>query len=112
MNLQPFSQRLGNPVHIRLKYFWGVKKKRPCTIDHVRKRLLFISNQNRLDGPDVYCRRAFRTLLNIKAHALAFLQRLEAAGLNCAEMYEHVTAIRLFDEAEAFAFVEPLYFTF
>jgi len=40
------------------------------------------------------------------------VERLEPACLDGAEMNEYVTALILFDEAEAFLLVEPLHFAF
>ena len=60
----------------------------------------------------VDCRRAFGTLFDIETDARAFLQCLEAAGLNRAEVNKYVSAFIILYEPETFAFVEPFYFTF
>jgi hypothetical protein len=56
--------------------------------------------------------RAFRALLDIEAYALSFRKRLEAFGLDGAVMNEHIAALILFDEPEAFLIAEPFDFTF
>ena len=65
-----------------------------------------------LEGSDVFRFQAFFALNDIKADLLAFRKRFEAAGLNGAEVHENIAPALLLDEAEAFALVEPLYFTF
>ena len=45
---------------------------------------------------------------NVETDLLAFIQRFESAGLNGAEVNKDVATALLLDEAEAFAFVEPL----
>jgi hypothetical protein len=76
-------------------------------------RRAFVEFQmKRLDGFNVFRFQAFFALDNVKTHLLSLVQRLEAAGLDSAEVHENIRAALLFDEAEAFAFVEPLYFTF
>lgn len=55
---------------------------------------------------------ALFALDNVETNLLAFIQRFESAGLNGAEVNKDVATALLLDEAEAFAFVEPLYFTF
>jgi hypothetical protein len=76
-----------------------------------RRAFLYVSNE-RLEGSDVFRFQAFFDLDNVKTDLLAFIQRLEAAGLNRAEVHENIRAALLLDEAEALTFVEPLYFTF
>ncbi len=65
-----------------------------------------------LDGFNVFRFRAFFALGDIKTDALAFSQGLETGILNGAEMHENIAALFILNEAEALAFVEPLYFTF
>jgi hypothetical protein len=65
-----------------------------------------------LQGLYVFCSRALLALRDIKAHALAFLERLETAALDGAEVNEEIAALILLDEAEAFLLVEPFDFTF
>ena len=78
----------------------------------VMTRGVLFLNFQALGCSDVFCFQAFFALNNIETDLLALIQRLEAAGLNGAEVHKNITAALLFDEAEAFAFVEPLYFTF
>jgi len=73
---------------------------------------LCFSDDERLDGSDVFRFLAFFALNDVKADLLAFVEGFETAGLNGAEMHENIISALLFDEAEALAFVEPLYFTF
>src|SRR5688500_5481170 len=59
----------------------------------------------RLDGVGL---QTLLTLYDGERHLLAFLQALEALGLDGAEVDEHVFAILTADEAEALGVVEPL----
>src|SRR4249919_1857911 len=52
---------------------------------------------------------ALLALHDLERDLLAFLQRLEAAALDRAEMHEQVRAALRGDEAEALGIVEPLY---
>ena len=51
--------------------------------------------------------RAFLTLLNVEAHALAFPKGLEARALNCTKMDKNIAAFIFLDEAEPFFLIEP-----
>jgi hypothetical protein len=51
-------------------------------------------------------------LLNFKRYTLIFIQNLKTITLNGAVMNKYITTFIVFDEAEAFAFVKPLYGTF
>src|SRR5437899_11036438 len=63
----------------------------------------------RSDDLDLGRLRALCALLDDKLHALAFAQRLEAAGANLGEMREQILAAVLGrDESETFSVVEPL----
>ena len=73
---------------------------------------LFICSQTCLDRLYVCRRRAFGTLDDIEADALAFGQRLETARLDGAVMHENIPAFILFDESKALLLIEPLHFTF
>ena len=57
---------------------------------------------------DIRGLQSLRTFDHIELHLCAFLQRAEAAGLNRAEMDEHILAPVSRDEAKAFRIVEPL----
>ena len=56
---------------------------------------------------DVLCLRAFLTLGDGEAHALAFGQSLEAGAGDGAEVCEHIRATLLLNKAETFGFIEP-----
>lgn len=58
---------------------------------------------------DVVSLRTFLALAYREFNTLAFNQSFEAAARDSAEVCEHVWAIFLLDEAEAFSFVEPFY---
>src|SRR5690606_5391491 len=59
-------------------------------------------------GLDVFGLQALLALRNRERDLLAFLQRLEAAALDRAEVDEQVVAALRGDEAEALGVVEPL----
>src|SRR6266436_3952767 len=52
---------------------------------------------------------ALRSLGYVELHCLAFLQALEAAGLNGRKMHENVFARLAADKAVALGVIEPLY---
>jgi hypothetical protein len=57
---------------------------------------------------DVRSLQPLRTFDHIELHLSAFLKRAKAAGLNRAEVDEHILAPFSRDEAKAFRIVEPL----
>ena len=61
---------------------------------------------------NVYRRRSFFALLDVKANSLTLVKRLEAFALNGAEMYKDIPALIIFDKAKPFLLVEPFYLTF
>ena len=61
-----------------------------------------------LNGYHVFGLRAFLAADFRKADGLPFGQSLEALAYNGTEMHEQVDTVGALDEAEAFAFVEPL----
>jgi hypothetical protein len=63
-------------------------------------------------GNDVLCLRAFLALGHSKFNLLTFAQSFETSVLNRAVMNKYVRSIGLFDEAEAFGFIEKLNLTF
>lgn len=65
-----------------------------------------------LDDFYIFRSRAFLALHHVETDSLPLSQRLEAAGLNCTEMYEQISAVVLFNEAETFLLIEPLDFSF
>jgi hypothetical protein len=66
----------------------------------------------RLDHRDVDCRGAFLALLDLEAHAVAFIQRPETARIDGGMMNKHVRTVFLFDETKPLAVVKPLYYAF
>ena len=88
-----------------------MKSKKALRDIEPSERFSLVLNE-RLDSSDIFRFQAFFALDNVKTDLLAFIQRLESAGLNGAEVNKDVATALLLDEAEAFAFVEPLYFTF
>ena len=65
-----------------------------------------------LQGFYVFSRRAFLTILDIKAHALTFMERLETAGLDGAEMNENIAALIFFNKTETLLLIKPLHCSF
>jgi len=61
-----------------------------------------------LNGDHIFSLRAFLSADFREADGLPFGQSLEALAYNGTEMHEQVGAVGALDEAEAFAFVEPL----
>ena len=88
---------------------WKIKE-RSGNIKFTERSYLVLNEQ--LDCSYVFSFQALFTLDNVEADLLALIQGLKAAGLNRAKVHENVRAALLLDEAEAFTFVEPLYFTF
>ena len=91
---------------------WDAYKKQKALWDIVPTERFSLVLNERLDSSDIFRFQAFFALDNVKTDLLAFIQRLETAGLNRTEMHKYIRAALLLDEAEALAFVEPLYFTF
>ena len=85
-------------------------KERSGNIKFTERSYLVLNEQ--LDCSYVFSFQALFALDNVEADLLALIQGLKAAGLNRAKVHENVRAALLLDEAEAFTFVEPLYFTF
>lgn len=54
---------------------------------------------------------AARAFNDVELDASAFVQGLEAVGLNCGEVYEYVFTVFLCDETITFFCVEPFYCT-
>jgi len=57
----------------------------------------------------IHCGRAFFPFFDVKGHAVAFVQRLEAGSIDSRMMHEYIRAIFLFDETIAFFIAKPFY---
>ncbi len=58
---------------------------------------------------NIYSRRTFRTLLDVKGDAVAFAQALKTACVDCRMMDENIRSIFLHDKSKPFLIAKPLY---
>jgi hypothetical protein len=65
------------------------------------------SYRQQLEANDSLCLQAFRALLHLKLHRLAFVQALVSLALNRREMDKYVLPRLALDEAIIFCRVEP-----
>jgi hypothetical protein len=63
-----------------------------------------------LNSLDIDGGKAFRPILHVEADRLAIHQRFKSGALDRAEVDEHIGPVFGFNEAEAFALVEPFDF--
>ena len=62
-----------------------------------------------LQGTNIFCLPALRSLSHFEFNCLTLLQALESARLDCGEMYKYVFARLTADKAVALGVIEPLY---
>lgn len=68
-----------------------------------------VSQKIGLDNSYIGSSRTFRPLLDVKGHAVTFIEGFKTGRIYSAVMHEYIRSIVLFDEAETFSVIKPLY---
>jgi hypothetical protein len=61
---------------------------------------------------NVYRRRPFLTLLDVKADPLTLVECFESIACYSAVMYKNISTFIILDKAKPLLFIKPLYFSF